>query len=63
MVEHHQACQDMFIPLKIAPPHGGSGPPSNTCFLGPTEYINSISTGSAVTAGLAAEYHRACPVP
>jgi len=42
------------FPLKIAPSHGGSGPPSNTWFLGPTRVHNpnGISIGSAVFAGL-----------
>ena len=40
--------------LKIAPSHGGSGPPSNTWFLGPTRVPNpnGISIGAAVFAGL-----------
>ena len=42
------------FPPKIAPFHGGSGPPSNTLFLRPTRvlYPNNISIGSAVFAGL-----------
>ena len=42
------------FPLKIAPSHGGSGPPFNTCFLGPTRVLNTngISIGAAVVAGL-----------
>jgi len=41
-------------PLKIAPYHDGSGPPSNTGFLGPTQVLNpnGISIGPAVFAGL-----------
>jgi len=41
-------------PLKIAPPSGGSGLPSNTWFLGPTRVLNpnGISIGAAVFAGL-----------
>jgi len=41
-------------PLKIAPFHGGSGLPSNTWFLGPTQVLNlnGISIGAAVFAGL-----------
>jgi len=41
-------------PIKIAPSHGGSGPPSNTWFPGPTQVLNpnGISIGSAVFAGL-----------
>jgi len=33
---------------------GGSGPPSNTWFLGPTQVLNpnGISIGAAVRAGL-----------
>jgi len=40
--------------LKIALSHGGSGPPSNTWFPGPTRVLNlnGISIGSAVFAGL-----------
>jgi len=39
---------------KFAPSHGGSRPPSNTCFPGPTRVFNRnvISIGSAVFAGL-----------
>jgi len=42
------------FPLKIAPSHGISGPPSNTWFLGPTQVLNpnGISIGAAVFAGL-----------
>ena len=45
---------DTPFPLKIAPSHWGSGPPSNTWFLGPTQVHNpnGISIGSAVFAGL-----------
>jgi len=41
-------------PLKIAPPNGGSGLPSNTWFLGPTRVLNlnGISIGAAVFTGL-----------
>ena len=44
------------FPLKIAPCHGGSEPPSNTGFLGPTRAHNpnGISVGLAVFAGLKA---------
>jgi len=40
-------------PLKINPSHGGSGPPNNTWFLGPTRVLNAngISIGAAVFAG------------
>jgi len=40
--------------LEIAPSHGGSGSPSNTWFLGPTQVHSSesISIGSAVSSGL-----------
>jgi len=39
---------------KIAPSHGGSGPPSNTWFPGTTQVLNpnGTSIGSAVLAGL-----------
>ena len=42
------------FPLNIAPPMGGSGPPSKTWFLGPAPVHNPncISIGSAVFAGL-----------
>jgi len=42
------------LPLKIVPSHGGSGPPSNTWFPGPSRVLNpnSIWIGSAVFAGL-----------
>jgi len=40
------------LPLKIAVSCGGSGPPSNTWFLGPTRVPNGILIGSAVSAGL-----------
>jgi len=45
---------DAPFPFKIAPSHGGSGPPSNTWFPGPTQVLNpnGISIGSAVLAGL-----------
>jgi len=45
---------DAPFPLKIAPSHGGSGPPSNTWFPGPTRILspNRISIGSAIFAGL-----------
>jgi len=41
-------------PHKIAPYHGGSQPPTNTRFLGPTwvSTTNSISLSSAAFAGL-----------
>ena len=41
-------------PSKLPLPMGGSGPPSNTWFLGPTRVHNpnGISIGSAVFAGL-----------
>jgi len=44
------------FPLKIAPSHGESGPPSNTWFLGPTRVLNpnGIAIGSAVFVGLTA---------
>jgi len=40
--------------VKIAPSHGGSGPPSNTWFPGPTRVLNpnGVLIGSAVFAGL-----------
>jgi len=43
-----------LLPLKIALSHGGSGPPSNTWFLGSTRVRspNGISIGRAVFAGL-----------
>jgi len=42
------------LPPKIARSHGGSEPPCNTWFLGPTRVLNpnGISIGSAVFAGL-----------
>jgi len=42
------------FPPKIAPSHGGSGPPSNTWFLGPTRVLNpnGISISAAVFTGL-----------
>jgi len=42
------------FPLKIAPSHGGSWPPSNTWFPGPTRVLdsNGILIGSAVFAEL-----------
>jgi len=45
------------FPLKIAPSHGGSGPPSNTWFLGPTRVLNpnGISIGVAVFAELTSD--------
>ena len=45
---------DAPFPLKIAPSHRGSGPPSNTWFPGPTQVLNpnGISMGSAVLVGL-----------
>jgi len=45
---------DAAFLLKIAPFHGGSGPPSNTWFPGPTQVLNpnSISIGAAVFAEL-----------
>jgi len=45
---------------KIAPFHGGSGPPSSTWFLGPTRVLNQndISISSAVFAGLTSVTHR-----
>jgi len=41
-------------PKKNAPSHGGSGPPSNTWFPGPTRVLNpnGISIGIAVFARL-----------
>jgi len=43
-----------FLPSKLPLPMGGSGPPSNTWFPGPTRVLspNGISIGSAVLAGL-----------
>jgi len=43
-----------LFPLKIAPSHGGFGPPSNTWFLGLTQVHNpnGISISSVVFAGL-----------
>ena len=44
-------CFTMGAPFpKIAPYHGGSGPPSNTWFPGPTRVLNpnGISIGSSV---------------
>jgi len=43
-----------LFPLKFAPSHGVSGPPSNTWFFGPTQVLNpnSISIDAAVFAGL-----------
>jgi len=39
--------------LKVAPSHGGSGPPSNTWFLGPSQVnIHSMTIGPANFAGL-----------
>jgi len=45
---------NVHSPLKIAPLHEGSGLPSNTWFLGPTQVLNpnGISIGAAVFAGL-----------
>ena len=45
---------DAPFPLKTAPSHGGSGPPSNTWFSGPTRVHNSngISIGEAICVGL-----------
>jgi len=45
--------------LKIAPSHGGSGPPSDTWFPGPTplNILNGISTSSAIFAQVIAQ----CP--
>jgi len=45
---------DAPFPLKIALSHVGSGSPSNTWFIGPTQILNpnGISIGSAVLAGL-----------
>ena len=49
-----QVTAECPYPLKIAPSHGGSEPPSNTWFPGPTGVLkpNGISIGSAVFAGL-----------
>jgi len=45
---------DRPFPLKIVPLHGGSEPPSNACFLGPTRVHNQngVSISSAVFARL-----------
>jgi len=45
---------DASFLLKSAPSHGGSGPPFNTWFLGPTRILNpnGIAIGAAVLAGL-----------
>jgi len=42
------------FPPQNCPSHGGSGPPSNAWFLGPTRVLdpNGISVGAAVFAGL-----------
>ena len=42
-------------PLKIAPSYGWIWSPSNTCFLGPTQVHNRISTGSAIFAQITAD--------
>ena len=38
-----RACAGTFFSLISAPSHGAPGPPSNTCFLGPTRVHNSNS--------------------
>jgi len=45
---------DAPYPLRIAPSYGGSGPPSNTWFPGPTQVLNpnGILISAAVFAGL-----------
>jgi len=42
------------FPLKIAPCHGGPGPPSTICFFGPTRVHNpnGIPISSTVSVGL-----------
>jgi len=57
----HRACPGIFFTLKIAPSHGGSGPPSNTWFLEPTRAhnTNGVSIGSAVFLHLV-KCRRAC---
>jgi len=52
-----------FSPKNLPLPMGGSGPPSNTWFPGPTRYAvwvdpNGISIGSAVFAGLTSVTNR-----
>jgi len=43
-----------ILSQKFAPSHGGSGPPSNTWFPGPTQVLNpnGSSISAAVCAGL-----------
>jgi len=62
MAECCRTSLGMSFPIKIAPSQGGSGPPSNTCFLGPTrvQNPNDISISSAVFAQLMSERHQAC---
>jgi len=52
--DDHRVSLYFAIPQKFAPSHGGSEPPSNTWFPGPTRVLNlnGISIGSAVFAGL-----------
>ena len=52
-----------IVPKNLPLPMGGSGPPSNTWFPGPTRYAvwvdpNGISIGSAVFAGLTSVTNR-----
>ena len=49
-----------ILPQKFAPSHGGSGPPSNTWFPGPTQVLNrnGSSIGAAVFAGLTSVTNR-----
>jgi len=53
---------DNVFPFKIAPLHGGSGPPSNALFLGPTgvHIPKGISISSAIFAGFKIVTDRLC---
>jgi len=60
MAESPYTLQWALLSPKIAPTHGGSGPPSNTWFPGPTWVLspNGISISSAVFARLTSELDR-----
>ena len=57
-----RACPGHVLSLITAPSHGGSGPPSNTCFFGSTRVHNpnDIAIGSAVFAQFTSKCRRSC---
>ena len=60
MAESPYTYNGLFFPPKLPHAMGGSGPPSNAWFPGPTRVLNTngISIGSAIFAGLTSVTNR-----